>query len=73
MHGNVAEWCRDFYAPYPQRPVRDPGGPTKGAERVIRGGHYLSRMSDCQSAKRSSFPPEYASSAVGFRLIATVE
>jgi formylglycine-generating enzyme required for sulfatase activity len=73
MHGNVAEWCRDFYGPYPQRQVRDPLGPAKGAERVIRGGHYLSLMSDCQSAKRSSFPPEYASSAVGFRLIATVD
>jgi formylglycine-generating enzyme required for sulfatase activity len=73
MHGNVAEWCRDFYGPYPQQAMRDPLGPAKGAEKVIRGGHYLSLMSNCQSAKRSSFPPEYASSAVGFRLTAAVD
>lgn len=70
MHGNVAEWCRDFYALYPKRDIKDPRGPTSGVEKVIRGGHYLSRMMDCRSATRSSFPPEYASSAVGFRLIA---
>jgi formylglycine-generating enzyme required for sulfatase activity len=73
MHGNVAEWCRDFYGLYPKRALRDPLGPAKGTEKVIRGGHYLSLMSDCQSAKRSSFPPEYASSAVGFRLTSAVE
>ncbi len=70
MHGNVAEWCRDFYGPYSKGNAKDPRGPSAGAEKVIRGGHYLSRMIDCRSAKRSSFPPEYASSAVGFRLIA---
>ena len=73
MHGNVAEWCRDFYGPYPQKASRDPLGPAYGTERVIRGGHYLSFMNDCRSAKRSSFPPQYASSAVGFRLTAAVE
>jgi formylglycine-generating enzyme required for sulfatase activity len=73
MHGNVAEWCRDFYGPYPQQTIRDPLGPAKGTEKVIRGGHYLSLMSECQSGKRSSFPPEYASSAVGFRLTAAVD
>jgi formylglycine-generating enzyme required for sulfatase activity len=73
MHGNVAEWCRDFYGPYPKTAVRDPLGSANGTERVIRGGHFLSRMSDCRSAKRSSFPPQYASSAVGFRLTAPAE
>lgn len=70
MHGNVAEWCHDFYGPYSKKKVSDPRGPASGVEKVIRGGHYLSRMADCRSARRSSFPPAYASSAVGFRLIA---
>jgi formylglycine-generating enzyme required for sulfatase activity len=73
MHGNVAEWCYDYYDPYPDRAVKDPRGPATGVEKVIRGGHFLSRMTDCRSAKRSSFPPEYASSAVGFRLIALAQ
>jgi formylglycine-generating enzyme required for sulfatase activity len=70
MHGNVSEWCHDYFGPYPRERATDPMGPASGAERVIRGGHYLSLMADCRSAQRSSFPPNYASSAVGFRLIA---
>jgi formylglycine-generating enzyme required for sulfatase activity len=73
MHGNVSEWCRDYFGPYPQGPATDPTGPASGVERVIRGGHFLSLMADCRSAKRSSFPPDYASSAVGFRLIALTQ
>jgi formylglycine-generating enzyme required for sulfatase activity len=73
MHGNVSEWCRDYFGPYPRGLATDPAGPASGVERVIRGGHFLSLLADCRSAQRSSFPPGYASSAVGFRLIALSE
>jgi formylglycine-generating enzyme required for sulfatase activity len=68
MHGNVAEWCEDWYGPYPSGAVTDPKGPSSGTDRVFRGCHWLSSASECRSASRASFPPSYASDAVGFRL-----
>ena len=38
MHGNVWQWCQDFYGEYPQNEVVDPHGPTKGKIHVLRGG-----------------------------------
>jgi len=40
MHGNVFEWCLDWYGPYPKGPVRDPAGPSAGQEKVVRGGCF---------------------------------
>ena len=69
MHGNVSEWCKDWYGQYPEGPVTDPKGPSSGAERVMRGGHWFTEAHGCRSAKRSSFRPDSASDAVGFRLV----
>ncbi len=71
MHGNVAEWCRDWYGSYPDKMVRDFLGPRDGVEKVIRGGHFLNRANECRAARRQSFEPDQASSAVGFRVIMT--
>ncbi len=69
MHGNVSEWCRDWYDRYPSGDATDPKGPSFGAERVMRGGHWFNMADGCRSAKRMKLKPDFASDALGFRLI----
>jgi len=40
MHGNVYEWCLDWYGPYATGEAADPAGPTAGTEKVVRGGSF---------------------------------
>jgi formylglycine-generating enzyme required for sulfatase activity len=69
MHGNVSEWCRDWYGFYQSDNSTDPIGPISGNERVIRGGHWRAKSSECRLAKRMRFPPKIASDVIGFRLV----
>src|SRR3954469_3356075 len=41
MHGNVWQWCHDWFGDYAQKDVVDPQGPKNGNERVLRGGSLL--------------------------------
>jgi formylglycine-generating enzyme required for sulfatase activity len=69
MHGNVSEWCLDWYGFYPSDSATDPTGPSTGNERVMRGGHWQASAAECRLAKRRRFPPGIASDVVGFRLV----
>lgn len=68
MQGNVAEWCWDWYAPYPGGGVNDPMGPANGVHRVIRGSSFISLAGSCRVAQRWRWPPYLKSPAIGFRV-----
>lgn len=69
MHGNVWEWCSDWFDYYPSGRVTDPTGPTSGIERVLRGGCWTEFSIDCRSASRGANTPEYRHFGYGFRVV----
>jgi formylglycine-generating enzyme len=71
MHGNVWEWCADWYDSdaYRRGAVTDPTGPSSGSSRVLRGGSWLSVSRGCRSANRNHYDPAYADYAIGFRVV----
>jgi len=68
MHGNVLEWCQDWFDDYPSQPIIDPQGSESDAGRVLRGGAWYLYGRRCRSASRFTDISSHSYSYYGFRL-----
>ena len=69
MHGNVEEWCHDWYGPYVEGDQTDPVGRADGNFRVTRGGSHATTLEYLRSANRLGTLPEDRSWLIGFRVM----
>ncbi len=71
MHGNVAEWCSDWYDPvyYGNSDEKNPTGPQGGKFKVVRGGSWNNEGKTLHSAKRTAYNPSIRLNTIGFRCV----
>ncbi|HOX06027.1 MAG TPA: formylglycine-generating enzyme family protein [Planctomycetota bacterium] len=72
MHGNVAEWCNDWYREYVDggwASQLDPAGPATGSSRVVRGGSWVHNTNGCRAARRGTLGPQNGDCSRGFRVV----
>lgn len=71
MHGNIWQWTNDWYGEYKVNEKKDPKGPEKGANKIIRGGGWRNAAWECRSAYRrgNGLYPGTRGTGIGFRIV----